>query len=303
LSTRPPTSDCEPAATLPHRLRQAIPLEVRVWVSRRQGRLRWIRKYRRVTSFGLSLHKNPAKVLRFVLTDPEVENFSYEIENEEEMASFLADALGVSRNRIAAYMQEGHQDPELNQNLSRRVRWRWDCKSRLSLGRRIGWYALVRALRPKTVVETGIHNGLGSLVLLRAIERNAVEGDTGELISFDIVKSSGWLVPKSLRRFWTPVFESTFTALDPVLEGKSVDLLVQDLGAGREAELHDYETVWKHGSDRLVLLAASAHLTTALRSFAAARGLDYRHFRDIPRDHVFPGGGAGIVVTGHAGGG
>jgi hypothetical protein len=282
------------------RLRSVVPPALRVWVSRRMGRLRWARKYRRARSFGLTVHEEPAKVLRFVLTDPEVENFTYEIENEGEMADFLAKALGVSRDSIAGYMEEGHRDPQLNEELWRRVRWRWDCKSRPPLGRRVGWYALIRAIRPRTVVETGIHNGLGSLVLLRAIERNADEGDSGELISFDIVKSSGWLVPDSLRRYWAPVFELTYSGLDPALEGKSVDLLVQDLGAGKEAELHDYETVSKHRSDRLVLLAASAHLTTALRDFAAERGLEYQHFRDRPRDHVFPGGGTGIVTMGDA---
>jgi hypothetical protein len=37
------------------------------------------------------------------------------------------------------------------------------------------------------VVETAIQEGLGSAVLLRALERNAEEGSSGELISFDVM--------------------------------------------------------------------------------------------------------------------
>ena len=35
----------------------------------------------------------------------------------------------------------------------------------MGYGRRLGWYALVRALKPRTVVETGADKGLGSCVL------------------------------------------------------------------------------------------------------------------------------------------
>jgi hypothetical protein len=63
----------------------------------------------------------------------------------------------------------------------------------------VAWYAVVRALKPQLIVETGIKQGLGSLVLLAALERNAGEGGSGRLISFDIDPFSGWVVPQRLR--------------------------------------------------------------------------------------------------------
>lgn len=282
--------------SLRERVKSRIPAPTRNLLRRQQARLRWVRKYQRARSFGRSLAHDPATVLKFVVLDPEVENFTYEIENERELAVFLARALGVSPDELAAYIDEAQSDPELTTELDRRVRWRWDTKRHLPLGRRLGWYAVTRLLKPKTTVETGIHAGLGSLAILRALERNSEYGAPGELISFDMLEGTGWLVPTRLRPFWTPVYESTLSALDRTLEGRSVDLLIQDLGAGYEAERHDYEAVSRHASDRLVLIGASGHLTTALRDFSAERGLEYRHFIDVPHRHVFSGSATGIAV-------
>jgi hypothetical protein len=43
--------------------------------------------------------------------------------------------------------------------------------SQLQLGRRIGWYAFARATKPKLVVETGVHQGIGAVTLIRALEK------------------------------------------------------------------------------------------------------------------------------------
>ena len=281
------------------RLKGLFTDERRALIRRKQSRLRWLHKYRRLRSFAYPSRAHPLIALKFVLIDPEVETFTYEIANEPEVAAVVAGSLGGDEDRVMAYIQEAKHDPELTTELTRRVRRRWDTKARLPLGTRLGWYALTRLTRPGTTVETGIHAGLGSLTILRALERNAEEGAPGELISFDLIGGSGRLVPPRLRRFWTPVYESTFVALDRVLEARSVDLLFQDLCAGYEPEQHDYETVSRHAAERLVIVGASAHLTDALSDFAAQRELNYREWTDVPVRHVFPGTTTGIVVLDH----
>jgi hypothetical protein len=76
-------------------------------------------------------------------------------------------------------------------------------------------YAMIRLLRPTTVIETGIANGKSSSLILRALERNG----TGRLHSVDLPtrqetasasddglllagRSPGWLVPDQLRTRW-----------------------------------------------------------------------------------------------------
>lgn len=76
-------------------------------------------------------------------------------------------------------------------------------------------YAIIRLLRPMTVIETGIANGKSSSLILRALERNGA----GRLYSVDLPtrqetagvaddglllagRSPGWLVPNQLRSKW-----------------------------------------------------------------------------------------------------
>ncbi len=72
----------------------------------------------------------------------------------------------------------------------RTARIDWLADTHAKYGRRIGWYALVRALKPKNVVETGTDKGLGTLVIAAALMRNG----TGRLTSIDINPAAGYLL-------------------------------------------------------------------------------------------------------------
>ena len=187
-----------------------------VWQDRlrRLSRLRWLEKARIVRSYGVSFRAHPLLVARYVLWDPDVGDFSYELDNEGELVECLASALGLDPATIAGYLAEVRAEPALTRELAARVRWRADMKRRVGLGHRVAWYAVARAVKPRLVVETGIKHGLGALVLLVALQRNAREGSEGRLVSFDVDPFSGWVVPDRLRYNWEPVIASTFDALD-----------------------------------------------------------------------------------------
>src|SRR5439155_10300973 len=113
-------------------------------------------------------------------------NFTYDIENRADLSVWLDGLFGAGK-----YVREFDSDTELERDLEKRLRWRPGSKRHAFFGRRIGWYAMVRALRPRRVVETGIHDGLGSTALLAALRRNG----SGELVSIDPKPGTGWLVP------------------------------------------------------------------------------------------------------------
>ena len=172
-------------------------------VTRRARRVeRLVRTGRRratvLSAYG-AWRRSPQAALRYLLTDPELDNFTYRISNAGELSTFLADALHADRTVIASYLRELDADRVLRRQLERRLARRVDRRRSMPYGRRLGWYAIVRHLKPSLLVETGIHDGLGSSVLLRAIERNAAEGVDGRLISFDTRRAAGWLIPRALR--------------------------------------------------------------------------------------------------------
>lgn len=263
---------------------------------RRLGRLRWYAKYRNLRASGIELRRRPGTALKHILLDPEVDNYTYELANRDELAPFLAGALGLSPDRARALVAEAEADEELTRELTRRVRWRFDTKRRLHLGRRVLWYALVRQLRPRLVVESGIQEGLGTLVLLRALERNGAEGADGRLLSIDPLVGAGWLVPERLRARWSLVTARSEEGLAPALEGASVDLFLSDSGGSYERELGEYEAALRRGSESLVLVAGSGDQTAALRDFSSRHGFTYSYLQDRPQDHFFRGSGTGIAV-------
>ena len=65
---------------------------------------------------------------------------------------------------------------------------------KFAYGRRIGWYAFVRILKPKLIIETGVDHGVGSCVLTSALLRNKQEGFQGSYLGTDINKQAGKLL-------------------------------------------------------------------------------------------------------------
>ena len=264
---------------------------------RRLSRLRWLEKARLTRYYGVSLWARPLRVARYVLWAPDVGDFSYELDNEVELVSFLASALALEPALVRRYLDEIHTSPEVTHDLATTVRRRPDMSRRPGLGHRVAWYVVARAIKPRLVVETGIKHGLGSLVLLVALERNAREGSDGRLISFDPDPASGWVVPAAMRGSWRPVFETSFDAFDEQLDGEQIDLFVCDTPPDTEIEDFEMHAALRHAAPGIVLIAANGDRTTVLPDLAAERGGDYRFFAERPRHPIYPGGGLGLGLA------
>jgi hypothetical protein len=101
------------------------------------------------------------------LSSKETTNFTYDItdRNLSDLADFLAALIGFPRSDVVRFLEEPLADAALRSHIQdatsrSQLRSRSDRVPRY--GRRLGWYALVRLLKPKVVVETGVDKGLGS---------------------------------------------------------------------------------------------------------------------------------------------
>jgi hypothetical protein len=253
----------------------------------RLGRLRWFTKYQLMRGYHADVGLR--RKLAYVLLDPEIESFSFELENEPEVIATLAAALGHPYDELAAYAAETRRDPELNELLTRHVRWRFDVKRRLPLGNRLAWYVIVRATKPELVVETGIYLGLGSLVLLRALERNRQEGSPGELMSFDTLASAGSLVREQVRRGWHRFVGSTYDLLLPALESRRVDMLLQDTPHTDENQRFEFGAALSHAGPDLLLVDSSGGVSPTLETICAEREGAYYRVPQRSREHIHPG--------------
>lgn len=249
-------------------------------------RLRWLHKAMAVRRSQASIRRN----LGFVLWAPEPDNFTYDIVNHGELAEWVATVASCDAEQAQRYLVE----PEVDQLVARRLqdatsgRWLWT-KSRPPFGKRLGWYALARALRPKLIIEVGAHDGLGAFLLLRSLERNAEEGYPGRLVSFDVNPKAGWLVGH--HPLWDLRIESSQSGLPALIgEGATIDMFIYDGWHSYEAERADLELAAEHVTGDGILLSDDAQVTHALADVCRDRTLAYFEFHEVPREHFYPGG-------------
>lgn len=240
--------------------------------------------------------RRPLAALQYILTDPEFANFTYEIGNIDELCDFLSGHLAAPLDLVQGYATELIQDIGLHRRLAVRLSQRKDRKPAPLYGRRIGWYCAVRILKPRLTIETGVSDGLGAAVLLRALQRNAEEGFPGRLVGIDIDPTSGWLLDAELRQGYELVIEDSKLALPRVLKGQQLDLFIHDSNHTYEHEMREYELIESALAPNAVLLSDNAHAVSTLEDYAARRGRPYYFFHEQPLRHFYPGAGIGLSL-------
>jgi predicted O-methyltransferase YrrM len=256
-------------------------------------RFRWIAKANAVRRIGVPLRSQ----LCYVLLDPEVDNFTYELDNPDALVDWVAAVTGATRAQARARLAEPAADEPLQARLRAATRAHplWS-KAAPPFGKRLGWYAVARLIGPRLIVETGVHDGLASLLLLRALELNRDDGSPGRLLSFDINPAAGWLVGE--HPLWQLEIRSTRPGLAEALsEAGPVDLFIHDSLHTYEHELYELDTAADHLAPGGALISDNAHATPALREVAAAHGLSRHEFREFPRGHFYSGGITAAAVA------
>src|ERR1051325_2590265 len=124
------------------------------------------------------------RMIRWAFTSKEHYNHTYHLTdlNKAYLASYGAVIANHPLQEIEGYFRELETDEKWRSSLIERAlagpdRHNSDVEPRY--GRRLGWYALIRATKPRVVVETGVDRGLGTAVIAAALMRNAKEGFPG----------------------------------------------------------------------------------------------------------------------------
>lgn len=222
-------------------------------------------------------------------------NFYYRLSesSETELAQFVSVVTRVSLERVRDLFNELKTD-ELAQLLVREFldRNRGMMDSELEFGRRLGWYAMIRILRPAKVLETGVHNGLGGLAILCALRRNSQEGTPGSYIGTDFNQKAGEIFRgSSLEELGTVVFGDSIESIGTVSE--ELDFVITDSNHSDGYESRELLSIEPLLSAKAWVISDNAHATNVLQRWSVARGRNYLVFRETP-DHWSPGAAIGL---------
>ncbi|GIJ29251.1 hypothetical protein Vqi01_44130 [Micromonospora qiuiae] len=247
--------------------------------------------------------RHDAKVLRvsarWLVASREHHNYTYELTklSRSHLAWFVSVVCDLPVKQVREYLTEIESDDELRRHIASAtaaaVR-RGLADKQVRYARRIGWYAIVRARRPRHIVETGVDKGLGSCVLAAALLRNAAEGHPGRLSSIDINPEAGYLARTAP---WSEVIDliigdsvESIGVLD-----RPVDLFLHDSDHSRGHERREFEAVEPKLARGAMLLTDNVMHTNVLANHAERTGRRFLAYRETPANHWYPGDGIGVA--------
>ena len=190
---------------------------------------------------------------------------------------FLAAATGTRTREIRGFLQEPAATPEFIAHLR-------SCESEFRHGmfsadlwakKVLVQYAAVRALRPETIVETGVASGVSSSHLLLALDRNQKgtlhSVEIGDSAYLPAGKEPGRIVPDGLRSRWQLHIGDVAAVLPGLLrELGQVDIFIHDSLHSYEHMKFEFELARPHIKQGGLLLADDALWNSAFSEFAQA---------------------------------
>ena len=236
------------------------------------------------------------QIFKWLLNSKEESNFTYNLDktNIEYLAHTLAIITDCSFEKIIKYIEEPISNKELEKYILEKIKTSANeyTDNRIQFGRRLGWYALVRILKPKIIIETGVDKGLGSVLLCSALKKNEEEGSVGKYIGTDINESAGFLLDEEYKKFGKIIYGDSIESLKNINE--EIDIFINDSDHSDSYEEREYETIINKMSNNGIIIADNAHVTDILSKFSVLHNRKFIFFKEIPEKHWYPGAGIGI---------
>jgi predicted O-methyltransferase YrrM len=158
-------------------------------------------------------------------------------------------------------------------------------------GRRAGWYAIARLMKPTVVVETGVDKGLGACVLTAALLLNTEEGHPGHYFGTDINQRAGYLLTGRYAEAGKIIYGDSLGSLANLSE--PIDLFINDSDHSTEYERLEYEEVRDRLGSGAIVLGDNSDFSPELLNIAQETGRRFLLFNEQPKNHWYRGGSIG----------
>jgi predicted O-methyltransferase YrrM len=253
------------------------------------------------TAYAFGYVRRPLQeLIGWIATSKEFTNYTYDLtpRNMRHLAASLSLITSRSIQEIQSYLNEPITDEALREHYASALAAQSPdligvADATLRFGRRLGWYATVRALKPKLIVETGVDKGHGSMLLCAALARNAAEGSAGHYIGTDINPAAGYLLRGAYASYGKIMYGDSIESLQTLRE--PIDIFINDSDHSEDYEAREYKTVEHLLSPGSVLIGDNAHVTDKLMMFAQETQRRFLYFHEQPANHWYPGAGIGFA--------
>jgi len=230
--------------------------------------------------------------LRWLSLKTPLSNHYYDLNdfNLEEISFFLSQEFELSVETVNGYLIEIIDKSKIDLE----IRTQLPIGVNYGFGRRIVWYAAIRILKPKVIVETGVHQGMGTYVICRALEMNKSEGFEGKAFGTEINPNCGQLIPNRLKRYSTILIGDSIKSLSEL--DAEIDLFINDSNHAAEYELREYLAIKEKLSNQNLIIGDNSHATHSLRRYCYEQGRQFRFLPERPSNHWYLGAGVGFSL-------
>ena len=241
------------------------------------------------------------QILKWGFTSREDANFTYQLTpgNMNYLAHTISIVTKVEYAVISRYLEEIQSDEIVRKTIETAIErspFRKFADKEISFGRRVGWYAFARAIKPKIIIETGVDKGLGSIVLCAALLRNREEGFPGNYFGTDINPDAGFILSDKYKTVGEILYGDSIESLKTFSE--KIDLFINDSDHSADYEYREYVTIEMLLSDKAIILGDNSHCSSKLSDFSIEKNRNFLFFHEVPLNHWYPGAGIGISFRG-----
>ncbi len=253
--------------------------------------------FRRIHLASTYYNKRYLQIAKWGFASNEDTNFTYHLtkSNLKCLAHTLAVVTKLDYPTLMGYIEEIESNHVLKQKIVDIINSTEAGKfadKEIRFGRRIGWYAIARAIKPKVIVETGVDKGLGSVVLCEALSKNREEGFDGRYYGTDINPKAGYLLHGMGHDNGKILYGDSIESLKDFTE--KIDLFINDSDHSSVYEYEEYLAISPLLTPNTIILGDNSHITDKLASFSLETDRKFLLFREEPSNHWYPGGGIGI---------
>jgi len=135
-----------------------------------------------------SVGRNLVRIPNWLWASREVGDFSYRTTAQSNIAlcGVVSAVSGVPLGTVIGFLDEFDASNGLDDYVRARhasLKSKWTLDPQFRPARRLAYYLLIRALKPAFIVEAGVNNGLGAILISEALRRNGTGDYLG--IEFD----------------------------------------------------------------------------------------------------------------------
>lgn len=238
-------------------------------------------------------------IFKWSVNSKEIGTFTYKLtdNNVEYLLHNISIITNLPFTQIENYYKEIYNDDKLKSYVINKIKnsqYKSTKDERCDFGSRIAYYCIIRAIKPKIVVENGVELGYTGIVLCSALLKNKSEGISGIYYGFDIDPNAGLLIRDEL--YNEIAYVITGESLETLAAFKQpIDFYFSDGERSLSYENEEFKLLQHKMTEFGVVVSNKLQFSNATAQFAKLMNKKLIYFREDPLNHWYPGSQIGIV--------